>query len=128
MLRRFFLTVAGAAAFVPWTGGRASANETVLNARQIKELLSGNTIAGKWDGTPYRSYYDPTGLTVYQPDGGSVTKGKWQINPETGEYESWWQHTGWISYTILRTDTGYAWRQGVATQPFAVIEGRQIDF
>lgn len=128
MLRRTLIIAAAATALTPWWGVEAQAAEETLNAPQIKTLLSGNTIEGKWDGTSYRSYYDPDGMTVYQADGGPQIKGKWRVDPNTDQYESWWEHTGWVNYTVLRTSTGYAWQQDGGTQPFAVVQGRKIDF
>lgn len=128
MLRQTLIIAAAATALTSIAGTVALAAEESLSAPQIEALLVGNTIEGEWDGTFYRSYFAPDGVTVYQGATGPQIKGKWRIDPETGQYEGWWEHTGWVEYVVLRTDTGYAWEISDEVQPFAVVQGRKIDF
>jgi hypothetical protein len=52
--------------------------------------------------------------------------GKWRVNPETGQYDSFWDTIGWTAYTVLRTDHGFAWQRDGKTYPFAVRDGRRL--
>lgn len=97
-----------------------------MTAPQIEALLSGNTIRGTWNGAPYTQFFDPNGLTVYFPEGGRPDQGKWRVNAETDQYESWWERTNWTGYPIMITNDGYAWVSRGALQPFEVFEGKQV--
>ncbi len=106
----------------------ALAAPTRMTAPEIEALLAGNTIVGTWSGTAYRQYYDAGGNTLYVPEGGKPDEGRWRVNAETNEYESWWQSTGWTPYAMVRTDDGsYAWINGDRLEPFQVQAGRQVE-
>lgn len=99
-----------------------------MTAAEIEALLAGNTIVGTWSGTAYRQFYATDGSTLYLPEGGRPDEGLWRVNAETNHYESWWRSTGWTPYAMVRTDDGrYAWVNGNALEPFAVLAGRQIE-
>ncbi|MFX0541762.1 hypothetical protein ACEWPM_008505 [Roseovarius sp. S4756] len=102
------------------------AEDVHLEASEVKQLLSGNTAEGVWDGVAYKSYFGPDGVTIYDPQNGDALVGKWRINSETGEYESFWDAIGWTSYTVLQTQTGYAWRRNGEIYPFTLVEGRLV--
>lgn len=104
-----------------------SADETV-SAQDIETLLSGNTIKGTWSGSAYVQYFDPSGMTVYIAEGRPAEFGRWRVNFATDSYESWWQQTDWVAYTILKTAEGYAWKRSVENEPFEVLEGKQISW
>ncbi len=122
--RRSYLVAAAAALLL--APGIAHAQEIRLTAPEITALLTGNTIVGDWDGAPYKSYFAPDGMTIYLPEGGSPEQGKWRVNQANDEYQSWWEHTGWTSYSIVRTADGLAWAYGNARQKFTVQNGRTI--
>jgi len=125
VFRRTF--IAGVALATLTATGAAS--EEKMTAAEILALLNGNTIIGSWSGTAYRSYYGDGGLTIYAPEGGQPERGRWRVNEETDQYESWWEHSGWTPYSVVRTDDGgYAWLHSGELQPFSVLEGRQISF
>ncbi|MEL7280672.1 MAG: hypothetical protein AAFY35_02700 [Pseudomonadota bacterium] len=97
-----------------------------MTAPQIEALLSGNTIRGTWNGDPYTQFFDANGLTVYFPEGGRPDQGKWRVNGETDQYESWWERSNWSGYTIMMTNGGFAWVSRGELQPFEVFEGKQV--
>jgi hypothetical protein len=106
----------------------AQAAQQKLTAAEIEALLSGNTIVGTWSGTSYRQYYGSDGTTLYVPEGGRADEGRWRVNAETDEYESWWRSTGWTPYALARLGDGnYAWINGDRMEPFEVLPGRQIE-
>ena len=97
-----------------------------VSAAQIDALLRGNTIRGTWNGDPYTQFFDANGVTIYFPDGGRPDQGKWRVNAETNQYESWWERTNWTGYTIMMTNDGFAWVSRGELQPFEVFEGKQV--
>lgn len=126
MQRRSFSIAVAAALLAPALP--AFAAPTRLTAAEIEALLSGNTIVGEWAGAAYRQYYAADGSTLYVPEGGKPDEGRWRVNAETDEYESWWQSTGWTPYALVRTDEGgHAWINGDRLEPFQVLSGRQME-
>lgn len=126
MKRRIFM---GLLLSLPCLGPvAAQAAPAKLTAPEIETLLSGNTIVGTWSGTPYRQYYAADGTTLYVPEDGRADEGRWRVNAETDEYESWWRSTGWTPYALVRTEEGeHAWINGDRLEPFRVVPGRQIE-
>ena len=115
MQRRFILAALSAIALT----GPALAEEwpvgtVTLTAGQIETLLSGNTTVGQWSGTGYRQFFSTSGATVYLAENAPPDRGKWRVNAETDEYESWWERSGWAGYTIVMTTRGYAWVNGAS--------------
>ncbi|WP_297771347.1 hypothetical protein [uncultured Roseovarius sp.] len=126
MKRRFFVGVLGGLAI--GYGLPADADPTRVNASAIEALLSGNTIVGSWSSAPYRQFFKSDGTTIYVPDVGRPDEGRWRVNAETNNYESWWRSTGWTPYAMVRTEDGaYAWVNGDSLEPFDVLEGRQVE-
>jgi hypothetical protein len=122
LLRRAFLALAAAALAAP-----AFAGGDRLTAAEIESLLAGNTIEGDWGGM-YKQYFEADGTTMYYPEGGEPDPGKWRVNAQTDQYESWWEGTGWVGYDVLHAEEGYLWRDGDGdTHPFTVMEGRQVE-
>lgn len=104
------------------------AEERQLSASEIEALLAGNTVSGTWSGTPYKQYYGEGGFTMYVPEGGMPDQGRWRVNHETNQYESWWRMTNWTPYTVVETENGLAWVHGESLQPFEVLEGKQVNW
>lgn len=132
MQRRAFIayavTMAVAAPSVAGDADKMSAGTVQVTAAQISELLSGNTIKGTWNGSAYTQYYGESGLTLYIPDDGPPSRGKWRVSQNTDQYDSWWENTGWTPYTVVMTNDGYAWVNKGKLEPFEVLEGKQADF
>lgn len=108
--------------------GNHAAGTVQVTAAQIEKLLSGNTIRGTWGGTGYTQYYGEGGFTVYIPDGGPPSRGKWRVKEDTDQYDSWWENTGWTPYTVVMTNNGYAWVNKDSLEHFEVLEGKQAEF
>ncbi|MDT8326069.1 MAG: hypothetical protein RQ750_01605 [Roseovarius sp.] len=127
MRRRCFIAALAAAMLGPWLPVAAAPMPII--ADEITKLLSGNTIVGTWSGTRYRQYFDANGTTTYATEGGRPDDGRWRINPDTNEYESWWRSTGWTPYLLVRKDDGgYAWVNGERYEFFDIVKGKQIDW
>jgi len=107
----------------------AAADEQTLTATQIRALLSGNTAIGHWIDHNYRQYFDETGSTIYAQENTRSAVGRWRVNTETHQYESWWDQSGWGSgYNIVLKDGTYYWIGGGASQPqpFTVETGQKL--
>ncbi len=130
MHRRSFITSAMSVLAVPALAGETAGNAVTvqLNASQIEQLLSDNTIVGTWSGSGYKQYFGTGGFTMYVPDGGQADQGKWRTNGDTNQYESWWRMTGWTPYTVVMTNNGYAWINDEKLEPFDVYEGKQVSW
>jgi len=102
------------------------ADAVKLTAAQIDTLLSGNTAVGTWSGNGYRQYFDASGATLYLAEGAPPDRGKWRINAETDQYESWWERSNWAGYTIVMTNEGYAWLNRGALEPFELLAGDRL--
>ena len=106
-----------------------AAAPTSATAEEISTLLTGNTIVGTWSGTRYRQYFDANGTTTYSTEGGRSDDGRWRVNQDTNEYESWLRSTGWTPYLLVHTDDGsYAWVNGDRLETFEVLTGKQIEW
>lgn len=127
MRRRLFITAACALLLATF-GSPGHAEDAKMSADEIEHLLTGNTAEGTWDGTAYKSYFAPDGTTIYVPTNADPMDGKWRINAESGQYESFFAAVGWTGYTVLRTDTGFAWMHDGTAYPFSVVEGRDLEF
>ncbi|WP_113911122.1 hypothetical protein [Roseovarius dicentrarchi] len=129
MRRRFFLTATAICGFA-LTGftAPALAQDAQMTADEITRLLSGNTAEGVWDGTTYKSYFADDGTTIFAPANSDTLTGKWRVNPDSQEYESFFDAIGWTGYNIMRTDGGFAWVKDGKAYPFYVLEGRALDF
>ena len=127
MKRRFFMGalcaigIAGSGAAEDWPVGTVK-----MTAAQIETLLSGNTTVGAWSGTGYRQYFNSNGITIYLAESAPPDRGKWRVNSDTDEYESWWERSNWAGYTIVMTNGGYAWVNGDALEPFDVLAGDRL--
>ena len=99
-----------------------------MEALQIFEALAGNTVVGVWDNTPYRSYFRPDGLTIYQPNGGTAVSGKWRVDREKDQYCSWWARSGWSCYDIYRDGRTIIWVVPYSGQryPSRILPGKQL--
>ncbi|HEY9037506.1 MAG TPA: hypothetical protein VIN05_00990 [Roseovarius sp.] len=125
MRRRFFLNLLACCAFA--LGGSAAsvlAQETRMSAEEISRLLSGNTAEGQWEGKAYKSYFAADGTTIFAPGNADALIGKWRVNSDSQELESFFDAVGWTGYAVVRTDTGFAWMKDGEAYPFLVFEGR----
>jgi len=87
----------------------AQAADQKMSARQISEALTGNSVAGVWRGTSYKSYFRPDGLTIFQPSNGVAESGKWIIDKRTDRLCNWWAKSGWSCYDLFRNGRDIIW-------------------
>lgn len=105
----------------------ASADAVVVKADEIKELLTGNTAIGNWNGTEYRQYFHANGTTIYSTRNSRSSLGKWRVDATNGTYQSLWNEGKWDSYTILRDGEDLLWLDaGQVTYSFRVLSGQQL--
>lgn len=87
----------------------ARAEPERLTGAEIAAVLTGNTVDGLWGGTPYRSYFDASGLTLYRPEGRPAERGRWRADQERDLYCSHWERSGWSCYEIYREGETIIW-------------------
>jgi len=109
----------------------ASANsEKSLTAAEIRSLLTGNTAIGRWIDHRYRQYFNADGSTIYAQSGQRSALGRWRVNSQTNQYESWWERAGWGSgYRITKKDGVYYWVSSTGNTPpqaFELLVGQQL--
>ena len=99
-----------------------------MTALQIFEALAGNTVEGVWGNTPYRSYFRPDGLTLYQPKGGAQESGKWRVDKKKDQYCSWWARSGWSCYEVYRDGRAIIWviPHSGERYPSRILPGKQL--
>lgn len=110
------------------SGDPALGEERKMNAGQIREALTGNTVEGKWGNTPYRSYFQPNGVTIYKPKGGEADMGKWRVDEENDQYCSWWARSGWGCYDLYRDGRRIIWGipNSETRYPSKILPGKQL--
>lgn len=98
-----------------------------LSASEIKELLSGKTAIGQWDGKNYRQYFREDGITIYAQQGSRSSRGKWRVDTTENTYQSLWEVGGWASYPVARSGEKLYWlSSSLPPQSFKVVEGEQL--
>jgi hypothetical protein len=75
------------------TVGAARAGDPVkLTGPEIKALFDGKSVEGFWGQAHYRSYFDPSGMTLYQEEGRPPQQGRWHVSDT--QYCSRWEPGG----------------------------------
>jgi len=121
--------LAGAACFavaaaLSWP---AQADEERLSKPEMLEILSGNTAIGTGEGPAWRQYFAPDGTTPYIVEGEETDVGRWEVTDDD-LYRSWWESTGWTTYTMTGEGERVTWisEDGESRYPARIVEGRQI--
>lgn len=105
----------------------ATAEPVQMTAAEIRTLLSGNTAIGDWQGQPYRQSFRANGETIYAPKDSRSSAGKWRVNSQTNDFESWWPRSEWGSYTVWRDGEIRYWSGGgVERSEFTMIPGEHL--
>ena len=99
---------------------------SAINADEITTLLAGKTAIGVWAGSEYRQYFNPDGSTIYAQYGSRSALGKWRVNTDTNQYESWWESSGWESWRVTLENGTYYWVGDGGKFAFEVVEGQQL--
>ena len=91
--------------------------------QQLRDLLSGNTLAGEWDGRRYTQHFAANRTTRYREGDGAVTQGTWRITAD-GLYCSVWPPSPTEAcYVVLVDGDRILWKSGDRIFPSTVIEG-----
>ena len=125
MIRRTFLMgLPGLLAL----GAPVQAQSVKLAGHEIDALLSGNTVVGKWEGVPYRQYFNADGTTIYAQENARSTVGKWRVDPERAEYQSIWpRDADWEGWFVMEYAGDFYWvSKSTPPTPFKVLEGQQL--
>lgn len=124
---RVFATLV-VAAFVTMTGTAAMAQSVKLKAHEIAALLAGNTATGDWEGIRYRQYFAADGTTIFASDGTRSTLGKWRVDVDRDEYQSFWPaDAGWEGWYVMEYAGDYYWvSKSTPPTPFEVLEGQRL--
>ena len=90
---------------------------------QLVQLISGNTIHGKWDGRSFSQYFASGGTTRYRQGSGSISHGTWRVNTE-GQYCSVWPPSPTEAcYDVLVKGKNLLWKSGGKIHPSEVESG-----
>ena len=127
-MKQLCIALAALALLFGTTPGDALAEARKLDASEIAEALTGNTVEGLWGQTPYRSDFDSNGLTLYKPQGRPADRGRWKVDKTSHQYCSWWERSGWSCYDLYRDGDTIIWGiPGTSTRyPSALLEGKQL--
>ncbi|MEP5154553.1 hypothetical protein [Planktotalea sp.] len=109
-------------------GSAANAQSVKLTAEQIRDVLTGNTAIGKWEGVKYRQFFGPDGITLYAQDGARTARGKWRIDTAKDEYQSIWPNDAdWEGWFVMEYAGAYYWvSKSTPPTPFRVQEGQHL--
>ena len=104
------------------------AQSVKLKGHEVAALLTGNTITGKWEGMPYRQFFDADGSTIYAQSEVRSTVGKWRIDAERDEYQSIWpRDADWEGWYVMEYAGQFFWvSKSTPPTPFVVVEGQQL--
>ena len=99
-----------------------------LTGDEIRELLTGNTAIGRWDGAPYRQFFGADGVTIYAQDGTRSTRGEWRVDDAAQEYQSIWPRDAeWEGWFVMQYGGTYYWvSRATPPTPFQVLDGEQL--
>lgn len=101
-----------------------------LSAREIVDLIAGNTVLGEWEGQPYAQYFDPDGSTIFRLEDGRSFGGDWFVEEAENRYCSYHWLRGTRCYELfLEGDDDLLWIEEGSDLllPSKVIEGRHLD-
>jgi len=106
----------------------ASSDLKTLSAAEIQLLLNGNTAVGNWDDAKYRQFFDTNGMTIFAQEGTRSAVGRWRVDEQNDQYESWWEMSGWSGYSIARdaNDNLFWISSSLPPQQFDMLPGQQL--
>ncbi len=91
--------------------------------QQLRQLLTGNTIQGEWDGRPFTQHFDISGSTRYREGDGPQSLGTWSVNA-MGQYCSVWPPSPTEAcYDVLVKGNNLLWKSGGKLHPSIISEG-----
>ena len=91
--------------------------------QQLIQLISGNTIHGKWDGRSFSQHFASRGTTRYRQGSGATSRGTWRVNA-AGQYCSIWPPSSTEAcYDVLVKGGNLLWKSGDKVHPSEVESG-----
>ena len=106
----------------------AQAQAAKLSGDDIRELLTGNTAIGRWEGAKYRQYFGPDGITIYAQENARSTRGEWRVDDVLQEYQSIWpRDKDWEGWFVMEFGDTYYWvSKTTPPTPFQILDGQQL--
>lgn len=106
----------------------AQAQAVKLNPDEIRDLLTGNTVIGRWEGAAYRQFFGADGVTIYAQEGARSARGEWRIDAGAQEYQSIWPgDADWQGWFVMEYGGTYYWvSKATPPTPFQVLRGEQL--
>ncbi|MDA7424873.1 hypothetical protein [Thalassococcus lentus] len=107
---------------------QADAQAVKLTGAEIRDLLTGNTAVGRWEGAKYRQFFGADGVTIYAQEGARSTRGEWRVDDAAQEYQSIWPRDAeWEGWFVMEFgDTFYWVSKKTPPTPFQILEGQQL--
>ena len=112
-----------------FTTALSSAAQAVkLSGDEIRDLLTGNTAIGRWEGVKYRQHFGVDGVTIYSQEGARSTRGLWRVDDDLEEYQSIWpRDADWEGWFVMTFGDTYYWvSKTTPPTPFQVLDGQQL--
>lgn len=108
--------------------GQGEAQAVKLTGDEIRDLLTGNTAVGRWDGIAYRQYFGSDGVTFFAQEGARTARGEWRVDDAVEEYQSIWPgDTEWEGWFVMEWDGTHYWvSRATPPTPFELIEGEAL--
>lgn len=99
-----------------------------LSGDEIRDLLTGNTAIGRWEGAKYRQYFGADGMTIYAQENARSTRGEWRVDDALQEYQSIWpRDEDWEGWFVMAFgDTFYWVSKTTPPTPFQMLDGQQL--
>jgi len=106
----------------------AQAQAVKLSGDDIRDLLTGNTAIGRWEGAKYRQYFGADGVTIYAQENARSTRGEWRVDDVLQEYQSIWpRHQDWEGWFVMEFGDTYYWvSKTTPPTPFRILDGQQL--
>lgn len=124
-MTRLLAAVGGALVLFASSG---AAQSVKLTGDEIRELLTGNTAVGRWEGAKYRQFFEADGVTIYAQEGARSARGEWRVDDEAEEYQSIWPGDAeWEGWFVMEYGGTYYWvSRKTPPTPFQVLDGQQL--
>jgi hypothetical protein len=94
-----------------------------LGAKEIREILGGNTVMWNLGKVTQRQYFNAKGYTVFEDENFSIDKGLWTVTSD-GLFCSNWKQTGWTCYRLALDGATLIWSGPIS--PFGSDEGERV--
>lgn len=106
----------------------AWAQSVKLTGDEIRNLLTGNTAVGQWEGVAYRQYFGDDGVTIFAGQGVRSSRGEWRVDDDVQEYQSIWPGDAeWEGWFVMEFSGTFYWvSRKTPPTPFRIEQGQQL--